>query len=381
MFPYVNIERMTREREKVFVGISGGVDSSVSAALLKEQGYDVTGVFIKVWQPPFLECSIKDDRRDAMRVCAQLGIPFLECDAEEAYKTQVIDYMMSEYKKGRTPNPDVMCNKHVKFGIFYEWAMKNGADYVATGHYAQNTPILEDSDSPSSAEEGVRGCLIKGKDPAKDQSYFLWAVGPEKLAKTFFPIGHLEKLEVRKLAEKFGLFTADKKDSQGLCFLGKLDVKDFLKKFIDPKKGNVLNEAGEVIGEHDGAFFFTLGERHGFKVTKKTAEDAALYVIGKDNDANTITVAPKISETASYGTELKLVQAVIYDTKSLVNAGREKKLAYRYHGQEVAVKSVTMDGDTVKITLKEGRNDIASGQSGVLYSDNKVVGAGIIDVL
>jgi tRNA-uridine 2-sulfurtransferase len=350
------------EAKKVFVGISGGVDSSVSAALLKEQGYDVTGVFIRVWQPPFLECSIKDDRRDAMRVCAQLGIPFLECDAEEAYKTKVIDYMMDEYKVGRTPNPDVMCNKHVKFGIFFDWAMDKGADCVATGHYAQTKD----------------GKLMKGVSAAKDQSYFLWAIGPEKLARTLFPIGGYEKDSVRALAKKFGLFTADKKDSQGLCFLGKLDVKDFLKKFIEPKKGKVFDQHGEAIGEHDGAFFFTIGERHGFTVDRKTPEDEALYVIAKNIEHNTITVAPKSHKNNGLVTECLLENLVMYHPELLKIESIAKKAAYRYHGEEVEVRQVEQVGERLKVTLACGKPDIASGQSMILYSDNMLIAGGII---
>jgi tRNA-specific 2-thiouridylase len=360
---------MDIKSKKVFVGISGGVDSSVSAALLKEQGYDVTGVFIKVWQPPFLECSVKDDRRDAMRVCAQLEIPFLECDAEDAYKTKVIDYMMSEYRIGRTPNPDVMCNKYVKFGIFYDWAMEQGADYVATGHYAWTS----------------QGLLMKGLDAAKDQSYFLWAIGPEKLKKTFFPIGNLKKDEVRVLAKKFGLFTSTKKDSQGLCFLGKLDVKDFLKKFIDPKIGDVLNVSGEKIGEHDGAFSFTLGERHGFRINSKTTEDAPLYVISKDIENNTITVAHRHeSETQddnASGSKVILREIVVYNKEKISSTEYIKKVVYRYHGEEVPVAEINCNDNNCNVLLNEKRFDIASGQSVVIYSDNEVIAAGIADVV
>jgi tRNA-specific 2-thiouridylase len=360
---------MNKQTKKVFVGISGGVDSSVSAALLKEQGYDVTGIFIKVWQPPFLECSIKDDRRDAMRVCAQLGIPFVECDAEEAYKTQVIDYMMREYTLGRTPNPDVMCNKYVKFGVFYDWAMTQGADYVATGHYARTAD----------------GKLMKGIDAAKDQSYFLWAIGPEKLKKTLFPIGNIEKSKVRFLAEKYKLFTATKKDSQGLCFLGKLDVKDFLKKFITPKIGDVLDVQGNKIGEHDGAFFFTLGERHGFRITeKRSTEDAPLYVISKDVLANTITVATRNNvevSKASQETRVQLTDVVMYNIEKINDKACIKTAVYRYHGEEIPVKSVESVNDELVIILDGYRNDIAAGQSMLVYVNDEVVAAGIVNVI
>lgn len=366
----ISMHYMNKQMTKVFVGISGGVDSSVSAALLKEQGYDVTGVFIKVWQPPFLECSIKDDRRDAMRVCAQLGIPFVECNAEEAYKTQVIDYMMREYTLGRTPNPDVMCNKYVKFGVFYDWAMTHGADYVATGHYARTSG----------------GILMKGVDATKDQSYFLWTIGPDKLKKTMFPIGNIEKHKVRALAEKYKLFTATKKDSQGLCFLGKLDVKDFLKKFITPKIGDVLDTQGDKIGEHDGAFFFTLGERHGFRITeKRSTEDSPLYVISKDVAANTVTVAVRdkaeISD-AKQETTVQLTGVVVYNNEKLSSTNSKKTAVYRYHGEEIPVKSAEYTGDNeLLVILSSYRGDIAVGQSLLIYTNDEVVAAGIVNVI
>ncbi len=214
-------------KKKVFVGLSGGVDSSVSAALLQSQGYDVFGVFIKVWQPDFYECTWKEDRLDAMRVCAKLNIPFYTLDLEKEYKKEVVDYMIEEYKNGRTPNPDVMCNKYIKFGGFFDWAMSQGADFVATGHYARLNKEHE---------------LVAGRDSNKDQSYFLWTLTKEQLSKTLFPVGDIEKTEVRKLAKKFGLPTAEKKDSQGLCFIGKVDMAEFLHHFIETKPGPVLND-------------------------------------------------------------------------------------------------------------------------------------------
>ena len=205
-----------------------------------------------------------------MRVAAHLDIPFVTLDLEKEYKEEVVDYMIAEYRSGRTPNPDVMCNRYVKFGGFFDWAMKEGADVVATGHYART----------------YNGDLCKGRDDNKDQSYFLWTLTPEKLAKTLFPVGNIEKPEVRALAKKFGLPNAEKKDSQGLCFVGKIDMKEFLKHFIDEKPGDVLNTDGEVVGHHEGALFYTLGERHGFTVTQKTPEDKPYFVIAKDNKKN-----------------------------------------------------------------------------------------------
>src|SRR3972149_2581934 len=202
------------KKKMVFVGLSGGVDSSVTAALLKEQGYEVVGVFIKTWQPDFIECTWPEERRDAMRVAAHLDIPFLTFDLEKEYKKEVGDYMVSEYRAGRTPNPDVMCNKEIKFGAFLQKALAMGADFVATGHYAEISQIRNVFS------------LKKSPDPSKDQSYFLWTLTQEQLAHILFPIGHFKKTEVRKLAKKFALPVAEKKDSQGICFLGDIDLKD-----------------------------------------------------------------------------------------------------------------------------------------------------------
>jgi len=249
--------------KKVFVGVSGGVDSSTSVALLKKQGYDVTGVFIKVWQPDFVECQWKEDRLDAMGVCADLGIPFLDLDLEEEYKSDVFDYMVSEYKQGRTPNPDVMCNKKIKFGGFLDFAKNKGADFIATGHYVR--------------WQGKK--LLMGVDKGKDQSYFLWTLTQDQLKYCIFPIGQYEKTKVRRLAKKFGLLTAQKKDSQGLCFVGKVDMKEFLQRFIPQKEGLVLNTDGQVIGVHEGIFFYTIGQRHGFKIKKKGVDDKPYYVV------------------------------------------------------------------------------------------------------
>lgn len=282
--------------KKVYVGMSGGVDSSVSSALLKKAGYDVTGVFIKVWQPDWFECTWREDRLDAMRVAAKLDIPFVTLDLEKEYKKEVVDYMIDEYEIGRTPNPDVMCNKHVKFGGFYRWAMEQGADYVATGHYARTEQVKSQKVRIENNNKlGKLGTfdfqLLTALDSNKDQSYFLWTLTADQLAHTLFPVGDMKKPQVRKYAEKFGLANALKKDSQGLCFIGKVDVKEFLKRYIEPKRGDVLSVEGEVVGFHNGTTFFTLGERHGFIITKKSTLDEAQYVVQKNIEKNTITVS------------------------------------------------------------------------------------------
>lgn len=348
---------MSGNRKKVYMGMSGGVDSSVSAALLKKAGYDVVGVFIKVWQPDWITCTWKEDRLDAMRVAAKLDIPFVTLDLEKEYKEGVVDYMIREYKVGRTPNPDVMCNRYVKFGGFFNWAMKQGADFVATGHYAQ----IED------------GKLVAGDDKNKDQSYFLWTLTKEQLSKTLFPVGNIEKPEVRKLAKKFGLPNAEKKDSQGLCFIGKIDIKDFLSHYIDSKKGDVLDEKGNIIGEHDGAFFFTIGERHGFTITKKSPHDLPYYVISKDIKNNTVTAANKTDGALPNGITKTNLADVNWNQGSVpVNKILLARSRYREELQEIKF----IDQTTVEFIKPQ--YTISPGQSLVVYDGKVCLGGGIL---
>ncbi len=352
-----------RRKKIVFVGLSGGVDSSVSAALLQQAGYDVVGVFIRTWTPEWIECTWKDERRDAMRVAAHLRIPFLECDAEEAYKKGVADYMIDEYKRGRTPNPDVMCNREVKFGVFWRFAKSRGADYIATGHYARISKNCE---------------LQTGKDVTKDQSYFLWTLTRDDLAHTLFPVGHLKKTEVRKLAERFGLPTATKKDSQGVCFLGPLDMKDFLSHYVKPKKGTVLNEKGEVVGRHDGAIFLTLGARHGFTITKKGTEDPRYYVVAKDVKKNTITVSSRASTKETYSIILTNIRI---ENCNWINGepkiGKQIKAQVRYHGEYLPCTISAIKAATATVAFKKAVL-VASGQSIVLYDGDTCLGGGVV---
>lgn len=380
---------------KVYIGMSGGVDSSVSAALLKKQGYDVTGVFIKVWQPSWINCTWKEDRLDAMRVAAKLEIPFVTLDLEKEYKEEVVDYMISEYKKGRTPNPDVMCNRYVKFGGFFNWAIRQGADYVATGHYAQisrlSRKVVLDSeghfgdaeasrtstsrarDSACPEESNTIFQLVSGNDKNKDQTYFLWTLTQEQLSKTLFPVGDIEKPEVRKLAKKFDLPNAEKKDSQGLCFIGKIDIKEFLSHYIEAKKGDVLNENGEVIGNHDGSFFFTIGERHGFNILKKTPNDEPYYVISKDVEKNTITVANKNKE-GNLPNGIKEIQLKdINWNQGKIEYGKKYIARARY--REV-LQDIVINDD--KVIFDVPQYTISSGQSLVVYDGETCLGGGII---
>lgn len=343
--------------------MSGGVDSSVSAALLKRQGYDVTGIFIKVWQPDFLPCNWKEERREAMRACAHLDIPFLTLDLEKEYKREVVDYMIDEYKKGRTPNPDVMCNRHVKFGGFFDFAVAHGADHVATGHYAR---INQKSNSKIFN-------LLKGKDTDKDQSYFLWTLTQRQLSKTLFPVGNMRKSEVRKLAKKFKLPNADKKDSQGLCFVGKIDMKEFLSHYIDERQGDVIDENGKIIGRHQGALFYTIGERHGFEISSKRPNDAPHFVIAKDVKKNTITVsfAPITNPKE---------KTILNDTNWIVRPKKENLDAkIRYRGTSHSVAIEILPKHQALVSFNESVEKIASGQSIVVYDKDICIGGGIVE--
>ena len=413
-------------KRKVFVGLSGGVDSSVSAALLKNaatpkdfekifgrpspegfRGYDVTGVFIKVWHEDteltrkgehrtdaeremwrtfnFSGCTAADDRLDAMRVCAKLRIPFMELDLTKEYKREVVDYMIREYKAGKTPNPDVMCNRFIKFGGFYRWAMANGADFIATGHYAQ---VRYNYD---------RTYMVKtGTDSNKDQTYFLWQIRREQLPHILFPVGGMKKSTVRKLAKKMGLITADKKDSQGLCFIGKLDMKEFLKHYIKEKSGRVLNEKGTTIGEHRGAFFYTLGERITVDLPSllEGGIEGGWYVIAKDMEKNSITVSQK-SKRGNLGGMVTEIEIGDYNwlAKPVIGKSYGARTRYRQPLQRArimkhayGIKENTGNALSKSSIIHNSRfiirfassQTVAPGQSLVLYDGDICLGGGII---
>lgn len=358
MYKY-NVAKVLKKNNKktVFVGMSGGVDSSVSSLLLKQKGYNVVGVFIKTWHPDFISCNEEEERLDAMRVAAFLDIPFLTLDFEEVYKKEVADYMILEYREGRTPNPDVMCNREVKFGAFLNKAREMGADFVATGHYARN----------------IDGSLYKGIDKTKDQSYFLWTLNKKQLQNILFPIGDLEKSKVRTLAKKYKLPVSAKKDSQGICFLGDIDIKDFLKHYIKEEKGKVLNEFGEEIGCHDGVLFYTLGERHGFVINKKTSNDARYYIIKKDILNNILVVSNN-----KYINPNK--EIIISDINQLQDFNENKiyDMQVRYHGELIKAKISRLSDKQVKI-IPEKEALIASGQSIVVYEKDQLILAGNLE--
>ncbi len=357
-------------REKIFVAMSGGVDSSLSAALLKKAGYNVTGVFIKVWYPDFLECSWKKEKRDAMRVCAELEVPFLTFNFEETYKKEVVDYMVNEYEKGRTPNPDVMCNKYVKFGDFLNESKKRGADLIATGHYSRIQKTQKQTFE-----------LLKGIDKEKDQSYFLWTLGQNELSQTLFPIGNYEKSKVREMAQKFNLHTAPKKDSQGLCFLGEVSMKEFLERFLpNQKSGKVLNELGYEIGVHKGAIFYTIGQRKGFEIKKKTPQTPAYYVIAKDLSENTITVSknPSFFVESNEAGRIEIRDTNWISGTPLKGFVYKARFRYRQELMNCEVLRVDKENRVAEFFLKDVNQPTPSGQSLVLYKENVCVGGGII---
>ncbi|HWU24391.1 MAG TPA: tRNA 2-thiouridine(34) synthase MnmA [Candidatus Paceibacterota bacterium] len=349
-------ELETLRGQRVFVGLSGGVDSAVTAALLQDAGAKVTAVFIKGWYPPDMPCTWRDDRRDAMRVAAHLHLPFVTLDASAEYKTGVIDYLLREYKAGRTPNPDIMCNKDVKFGAFHAFAKEQGADAIATGHYAQAIRVSGDA---------VR--LARGIDPDKDQSYFLWAMPSAALTDTYFPLGGMHKKEVRALAEKFELPNARKRDSQGICFLGNVSVEEFLAQEFGTKSGTAFDAEGNAVGTHAGALLSTLGQR----VHLEQAAPGPWYVIAKDIEANTLTVA-KERQTVDR------TSFILEDTNWLQEpvVGKTYTAQYRYHGPRV--EGTLDEAHTVFTPTVSVKEPVASGQSLVIYDEEECIGGGII---
>jgi len=347
--------------KKVYVGMSGGVDSSVTAALLKEQGYDVTGVYMKNWSQdlPGMVCPWKEDYQDAKRVAVQLGIDFKMYDFEAEYRHKVVDYMLEEYRAGRTPNPDIMCNQEVKFKLFLEAALEDGADMIATGHYARIQ----------------HGRLLAGIDPQKDQSYFLCRVSETALHKSLMPIGEYEKPQVRALARKFGLYTAEKKDSQGICFVGKVGIKEFLQEFIkdQPGPGNVIDASGKLIGQHDGALFYTIGQRQGLGV----GGGLPYYVVGKDMAKNEVYVTADLQDARLWH------DAITLASPHWINGPPQKGESYtartRYRAELIPVKDLQEQSDgRWQLKLKDEVRALTPGQSAVIYEGNRVVGSGIV---
>lgn len=335
--------------------MSGGVDSSLTAALLVEQGYDVTGVYMKNWTQdlPGMVCPWADDLADAKRVAVHLGIPFKVYDFEKEYKHKVVDYMIGEYKAGRTPNPDIMCNQEVKFKLFLETALEDGADLIATGHYA----VTEN------------GKLKLAKDEVKDQTYFLYRVTQEALSKTLFPLGTYTKPEVRQMATGRKLITAHKKDSQGICFVGSVGIKEFLSQFVETKPGDIVDkESGEVVGQHDGAIYYTLGQRHGLNV----GGGLPYYVTSKDMTKNIVYVSRNLNDESMWRTEIPLsdIRWIADGAKS----GDQLRVRLRHRGQ---LLPATIDGTTLHLETPE--RSVATGQSAVVYRGDECLGGGFVE--
>jgi tRNA-specific 2-thiouridylase len=341
----------------VYVGMSGGVDSSVTAALLKEQGYTVVGVYMKNWTQdlPGFTCPWMEDYQDAKRVAVQLGIDFKLYDFETEYRQKVVDYMIEEYKAGRTPNPDIMCNQEVKFRLFLDTALQDGADMIATGHYSRTKD----------------GQLLTGIDVNKDQSYFLYRVSSQALQNTLLPIGEYEKPRVRQLAEKFGLATAKKKDSQGICFVGKVGIKEFLEQYVEAVPGAIIDQTGKAIGEHEGAIFYTIGQRHGLNV----GGGLPYYVVGKDMDKNEVYVTTKLDDDRLWRDDLQLTD--LHWINDAPENGTIYQVRTRYRAPLVNC-SIEQSGDIFTLKLEDAVRAITPGQSAVLYDGDRVLGGGIV---
>ncbi len=393
--------------KKVVVGLSGGVDSSVSAYLLKEQGYEVIGLFMKNWHDDSVtisdECPWLDDSNDAMMVADKLGIPFQTVDLSEQYKERIVDYMFNEYEKGRTPNPDVLCNREIKFDVFMKIALSLGADYVATGHYCRKSEFEKDGQKIYQ--------LLSGEDDNKDQSYFLCQLTQEQLSKTLFPIGELQKSEVRKIATEQGLITADKKDSQGLCFIGKVRLPEFLQQKLKPKEGmivevpadseNFLEEEvsfnsqidqlkhlskkysyspndGKVVGKHQGAHYFTKGQRKGLAVG---GTPEPLFVIDTDVEENIIYTGQGKDHPGIYRQGLFIAKDEVHWVRRDLEIGENEELKvkarirYRQPLQE-AILYQTANG--MYIIFEEPQASITEGQFVAWYKNEELLGSGVI---
>ena len=389
------------KKKRVVIALSGGVDSSVAAYLLTKQNYEVIGLFMKNWHDESTtvsnECPWLEDSNDAMLVAEKIGIPFQTVDLSIEYKERIVDYMFNEYESGRTPNPDVLCNREIKFDVFLRLALSLGADYVATGHYCQKDFVSTDNGKTLYR-------LICGADKIKDQSYFLCQLTQYQLSKTLFPIGHLEKAEVRKIAKRLNMVTAEKKDSQGLCFIGKISLPDFLQQKLQTKKGNIIEISddfymkesdsktfvsesqkrkystsdGRIIGVHQGAHFFTVGQRKGLAVG---GTPEPLFVIDTDVDENIVYVGQGKEHPGLVRKALKVkvedIHWVRTDLKILKGEELEVMARIRYR-QPLQDAKLILKKEGLYVVFNKNQKAITSGQFVVWYLENELVGSGVI---
>ncbi|OIK17019.1 tRNA 2-thiouridine(34) synthase MnmA [Bacillus sp. MUM 116] len=350
---------------RVVVGMSGGVDSSVAALLLKQQGYDVIGIFMKNWDDTneFGVCTATEDYDDVIRVCNQIGIPYYAVNFEKQYWDKVFTYFLEEYKAGRTPNPDVMCNKEIKFKAFLEHAVNLGADYLATGHYAR----VEYRDGEYK--------MLRGLDENKDQTYFLNQLTQEQLSKVMFPIGNLEKSKVRGIAKEAGLATATKKDSTGICFIGERNFKEFLGQYLPAQPGNMETFDGKVMGKHEGLMYHTIGQRHGLGIG---GSGEPWFAIGKDLKRNVLYVGQGFHNENLYSDSI-IADAVSWVSDCAKPAEFECTAKFRYRQEDHKVTVHLLEGNKAKVVFHEPIRAITPGQAVVFYNGDECLGGGTID--
>lgn len=357
---------MDPSKTTVVVGMSGGVDSSVTAQLLKEQGYNTIGIFMKNWDDTdeFGVCTATEDYEDVRLVAEQIGIPYYSVNFEKEYYDRVFRYFLEEYEKGRTPNPDVMCNKEIKFKAFLDHAMKLGADYVATGHYARVT------------HDGNSVTMMRGVDNNKDQTYFLNQLSKDQLSRVMFPLGHMEKREVRELAHKYDLATKDKKDSTGICFIGERDFKEFLSGYLPANPGRMINlDTNEDMGQHDGLMYYTIGQRQGLGIG---GEGGPYFVAGKNLETNELYVVSQYENDSLYSTKL-----IASDINFINEQGDSFSCTakFRYRQEDVPVTVNKLGEGEIEVIFDEPARAVTPGQAVVLYDGDICLGGATIDTV